>query len=99
MFAINKTGQVFAISFNSSEFGLETVKTLKPSKSHAPRKGWPNEWLPLADGRHYDDPCKGSAEYLVCDDRFTVPLGTVSDRGVLCAPHNSEREYHALEKA
>jgi len=99
MFAINKAGQVFTVSFNTSPFGLKTIKTLKPSRVHANRHGWPNEFLPLADGRHYDDPCKQDADYLVTDDKFCHPLGTISKGGVLCAPHDSEREYHALEKA
>lgn len=97
MFAINKLGQVFVVSLNNSEFGLKTIKTLKPSKVHANRFGWPNEFLPLADGKHSDDPCKTDAEYLLTDDKFQHPLGTVSDTGVVCNPHNSEREYKALE--
>jgi hypothetical protein len=97
MFAINKSGEVFVISFNNS-FGVLTIKTCKKSKVHANRKGWPNEFLPLADGRHSDDPCKGDAEFLVTDNKFQNPLGTVSEKGILCAPYNSEREYCALQK-
>ena len=99
MFAINKSGEVFVVSFETSYFGMKSVKTLKASTVHANRKGWPNEWMPLADGRHSDDPCKGSAELVVTDDKFQEVIGTVSGSGVLCNPHYSEREYRALELA
>lgn len=98
MFAINKMGQVFTVSFKSAFVGQE-VKTLKKSKVHAARKGWPTEILPLADGRHCDDPCRQTASYLLTDDKFQHPLATISEGGVVCAPFNSEREYRALELA
>ena len=98
MFAINKMGQVFTVSFKSAFVGQE-VKTLKKSKVHADRYGWPAELLPLVDGRHSDDPCGQSAKYLVTDDKFQHPIATISEGGVVCAPFNSEREYRALELA
>jgi len=85
MFAINKAGEVFQVSFNS--LGL---KSLKRSKTHANRYGWPNEILPVGE--------EGVADYLVCNDTLTTPFGVVKD-GVLHAAHYSEREYRALEKA
>lgn len=98
MFAINKSGEVFTVSLKSAFVGQE-VKTLKRSKVHAARKGWPAEILPLSDGRHCDDPCKMVAEYLVTDENFRHPIATISEGGVVCAPFNSEREYRALELA
>jgi len=84
MLAINKEGQVFQISFNASG-----MKSVKRSKVHADRYGWPNETLFVAEGE---------ADYLVCNDTLTTPFGLVKD-GVLHAANYSEREYRALEKA
>lgn len=85
MFAINKEGQVFQVSFNSSG-----MKKLRKSKVHADRKGWPTESLPVGE--------EGFADYLICNDSLTTPFGLVKD-GVLHAAGYSEREYRALEKA
>lgn len=85
MFAINKEGQVFQVRFSEG-----SIKSLKRSKVHANRYGWPNEILPITD--------EGVADYLVCNDTMTTPFGLVSADGVLHAANYSEREYRALEK-
>ena len=85
MLAINKEGQVFQVSFNSSG-----MKSVKRSKVHADRYGWPTESLPCGE--------EGVADYLICNDTMTTPFGLVKD-GVLHAANYSEREYRALEKA
>lgn len=85
MLAINKEGEVFQVSFSEG-----SIKSLKRSKIHANRYGWPNEFLPCGDSE---------AGYLVCNDNLTTPFGVVSADGVLHAAYYSEREYRALEKA
>ena len=101
MLAVNKQGEVFIVSFKKDFVG-ESVKTLKKSKLHANRKGWPNEIL-WAGGRHCDDPTCLTAEYVVCNDKLDQLIGLVSksDLGnmVLLPTRQSEREYHAIQKA
>ena len=97
MFAINKSGQVFVVSFTHGLIHDE-VKTLKPSKVHAKRYGWGNECL-FVGGRHSDDPCCELAKFLIVTDEFSHPIGTMTEDGILRPCSNSGREYKALERA
>ena len=97
MFAINKSGQVFVVSFTHG-FINNVVKTLKPSKVHAKRHGWGNEYLHVG-GRHSDDPCCELATFLVVTDNFKYPVGTMTEDGVIRPCSNSEREHKAMELA